>query len=442
MEKGVERAVRDALKRARAPGRGARRRVAVAHRPRPRGLLPHPAGRGVGEPRALRRRAVRTPRRGPGPPRDLPPHARQGLRPRGEAADDPRHVRALGRLLRCVLREGAEGAHAHQAGVRSRLREGGRDRDADLADRRVQDRPEGERSAVDVPQRHLHAAGEHQRAAGDLASLRPVGRTAGRPADHRELVPGGHDVPRRGRVRAGAPSTTRCARRSRHESHTTPADEHEGRAHPGERHPPLLRSHRRGRGRDLARRRGAGLRHARALPRGGDPVDQGRQDEVHVELRHQAAARSDQRAHREAARRPLRRRSRDHRDRRRLRGRRSRDARDAQRRRRGHPRGPVVRRVRARHRARRRRARPGADARGERLPLASRRRRGRDHAADPRDPARLPEQPDRRGPREGRTSKGIAALAAEHDLLVYADEIYDRLVYGDRAPARSSPRPT
>src|SRR5439155_26597160 len=26
--------------------------------------------------------------------------------------------------------------------------------------------------------------------------------------------------------------------------------------------------------------------------------------------------------------------------------------------------------------------------------------------------------------------RGIAALAREHDLLVYADEIYDRLVYG------------
>ena len=56
--------------------------------------------------------------------------------------------------------------------------------------------------AVDVPQRHLHAAGEHQRAARDLAPLRPVGRTAGRAAGHRQLVPGGHDVPRRGRVRA------------------------------------------------------------------------------------------------------------------------------------------------------------------------------------------------------------------------------------------------
>src|SRR5438445_657824 len=59
----------------------------------------------------------RAARRRVGPPRDVPPHARQGLRPRGETTHDPRDVRALRRLLRRVLREGTEGADAHQGRI-------------------------------------------------------------------------------------------------------------------------------------------------------------------------------------------------------------------------------------------------------------------------------------------------------------------------------------
>ena len=56
-------------------------------------------------------------------------HARGGLRRRGQAADHARHVRAVGRLLRRVLRQGAEGPHADaprlRAGVRARRRDRG-----------------------------------------------------------------------------------------------------------------------------------------------------------------------------------------------------------------------------------------------------------------------------------------------------------------------------
>ncbi len=46
----------------------------------------------------------------------------RGLRPRGEAADHARHLRALLRLLRRLLRPGAEGPHADRRGLRRRLR--------------------------------------------------------------------------------------------------------------------------------------------------------------------------------------------------------------------------------------------------------------------------------------------------------------------------------
>jgi Asp-tRNA(Asn)/Glu-tRNA(Gln) amidotransferase A subunit family amidase len=48
--------------------------------------------------------------------------ARGRLRPRGEAAHPDRHVRALERLLRRLLRQGAEGAHADRRRFRARVR--------------------------------------------------------------------------------------------------------------------------------------------------------------------------------------------------------------------------------------------------------------------------------------------------------------------------------
>ena len=53
----------------------------------------------------------------------------------------------------------------------------------------------------------------------------------------------------------------------------------------------------------------------------------------------------------------------------------------------------------------------------------------RHHAADQGDPARLPVQPDWRVDAP-RSPGEIARIAVRHDLLVYSDEIYDRLVYG------------
>ena len=69
-------------------------------------------------------------------------HPRGRLRRRGQAADHPRHVRAVVGLLRRLLRAGAEGPHADHAGLRGRVRAGRR---AGLARRR---RPPRSRSAT------------------------------------------------------------------------------------------------------------------------------------------------------------------------------------------------------------------------------------------------------------------------------------------------------
>ena len=71
---------------------------------RPHGLLPDRAGRGVEQPRPLRRGAVRAPGRGARHERDVHGHPHRRVRRRGEAADHARHVCAVGRLLRRVLR--------------------------------------------------------------------------------------------------------------------------------------------------------------------------------------------------------------------------------------------------------------------------------------------------------------------------------------------------
>ena len=102
--------------------REARGGLALADRSRPSRLLHHPAGRGVCKPRSIRRRSVRLAGRRSRPRRDVSAHAWEGLRTRGEAAHDPRHICALGRLLRRVLRESAEGSNPHQSRIRSRLR--------------------------------------------------------------------------------------------------------------------------------------------------------------------------------------------------------------------------------------------------------------------------------------------------------------------------------
>ena len=55
----------------------------------------------------------------------------------------------------------------------------------------------------------------------------------------------------------------------------------------------------------------------------------------------------------------------------------------------------------------------------------------RDHAPDEGPVPRIPVQPDRRRAASPTVQDALAAIAERHDLLVYSDEIYDRLAYGD-----------
>ena len=172
----------------RAAGQG-RRRGRAGHLPelraRARGVLPDHAERGVLQPRALRRDALRPAgdARGRRVAQCRGGHAgdaRRGLRRRGEAPHHHRHLRAVQRLLRRVLRPGAEGAHADQPRLRARLRAGRRAALADRADHGVQAGREARRPAGDVPQRHRHDPRQPRRRAGHLGACRA--RRGGRPA--------------------------------------------------------------------------------------------------------------------------------------------------------------------------------------------------------------------------------------------------------------------
>ena len=114
-EPGVRAAVRGGVPSPRGAGRDAARGVAAEHRCCAQRLLHHRSGGVLVEPRALRRRAFRQPRRAAVTHRHVPADARRGLRQRGQASGDARHLRALERLLRRVLPPGAEGAHARRA---------------------------------------------------------------------------------------------------------------------------------------------------------------------------------------------------------------------------------------------------------------------------------------------------------------------------------------
>ena len=89
------------------------------------GLLHRGAGRVLVQSRPLRRRALRAAQAGRRSDRHLRDDAARGLRRGSAPPRADRHLRALGRLLRCLLSEGAEGAHAHQARLRRGLRESG-----------------------------------------------------------------------------------------------------------------------------------------------------------------------------------------------------------------------------------------------------------------------------------------------------------------------------
>ncbi|CAA9318313.1 MAG: Aspartyl-tRNA(Asn) amidotransferase subunit A @ Glutamyl-tRNA(Gln) amidotransferase subunit A, partial [uncultured Frankineae bacterium] len=226
-------------RRARAHGRGLRgggagalrrgRRAAVRARrhgdrgelpplrARPAGLLPHRAVGGVVEPRALRQRPLRPAgrrRRRPLARGGHVAHPRRGVRRRGQAPDHPRHLRPVERLLRRLLRPGAEGPHAHHARLHRRLRAGRRPGVASLAGRRLPARRQARRPARDVPPGPRDHPVEPLRRPGDVAAggavRGPAGGAAGHGAHHarRPALPGG----RRARGRPARPMGRAAAR--------------------------------------------------------------------------------------------------------------------------------------------------------------------------------------------------------------------------------------
>ena len=114
--------------------------------------------------------------------RDVLALARRGIRRRGQAPDFAGHLRAFGRLLRCLLPEGAAGAPPPGRGVSARLCRSGRNRHANFARARIQAGRENRRSAGDVSGRHLHGDGEpggHLRRDACHAARRKAGLPVG-----------------------------------------------------------------------------------------------------------------------------------------------------------------------------------------------------------------------------------------------------------------------
>ena len=137
-------------------------------------LLRDRAGRGLVQPRSLRRRPLRPARR----QRRrcwtcTRARAREGFGDGGEAPDHARHVRAVGRLLRGLLRARPARAHEDRGRLPRRLRAMRLRRHADVADGRVQARRAHGRPARDVPVGLLHGADVARRHPGDLDSCRP-----------------------------------------------------------------------------------------------------------------------------------------------------------------------------------------------------------------------------------------------------------------------------
>src|SRR2546421_5600378 len=213
---GAERDRGDRARRQRASEWRARARKAARRRSggvqpaalgrlRPAVLLPDRAFRGFLEPGPVRRCPLRV---SGGGRRRHPPalrtYTRRGLRRRAEAPDHARYLRALGRLLRGLLRPGPEGANADQAGARRPLRALRPARIPDLADGRVPPRRADPEPARHVPLGRAHDPLEHGGPARAVDPLRPFGRPAGRAAADRAAVRRERALPRRPCARAGA----------------------------------------------------------------------------------------------------------------------------------------------------------------------------------------------------------------------------------------------
>src|SRR5215207_4443992 len=152
------------------------------------GLLHHRPGRGLLQPGALRRRALRTPRSGGRRARDVPQDARGWLRGGSEAQDHARHLRPLLRLLRCLLRPGPEGAHEVDRGLPGRLLALRRPALTDLALGGVRAGRQDGRPARDVLAGHLRRPGEPRGHTRDKRPRRPLRGSPGRhPAHGRRL---------------------------------------------------------------------------------------------------------------------------------------------------------------------------------------------------------------------------------------------------------------
>jgi hypothetical protein len=182
----------DARARAGARRRGGGVRAAAVGRLWPALLLPRRSGGGLVEPGALRRRALRPARRRRRLPLDGHAHARRGVRRRAEAPDHARHVRAQRRVLRRVLRTGAEGANDHPPRARGRIRAVRRARVSHVADGRLRARSEDAGPARDVRERPAHDPVVHGGAARPERAVRAVGRAARGVPDHRPAVRGEH----------------------------------------------------------------------------------------------------------------------------------------------------------------------------------------------------------------------------------------------------------
>ena len=69
--------------------------------------------------------------------------------------------------------------------------------------------------------------------------------------------------------------------------------------------------------------------------------------------------------------------------------------------------------------------------RGERLGPRPRRHRGQDHPEHPGAGDHQPEQPDRARSTARTTVKGLVDIARRHELVVFSDEIYEKILFDD-----------